>query len=343
MTRTLAGADIRGYYAALGIPIADWDRTEASVRCFADPDAHQHADRKPSCSINLQHGAWHCHACGATGGAFDAATTRGYSARAAIDLMVAHGLTQYRASQPTQPRPRSHVPSPPSRAPAPGPPRMALRETEDAIAGWQAALAADADLIQRLIRGRGWLYATMLELQLGVDRGRITIPVRDDTRRLIGVLRYQPWPKPREAKMLAARGSHRVLLPHPAAERSRQVLLVEGEPDMIAARSRGLPAIAVPGAAGWRREWAQLLADRQVTISMDADPEGRLAAQRIERDLRGYCECAIVDIAPDRTDGFDLTQWLLREHIRERADVEAKLLSPRCASQPTIGRRRVGR
>ena len=82
MTQTLACADIRGYYAALGIQIPGWARTEASVRCFAGADAHQRGDRDPSCSVNLEHGAWHCHACGARGGAFDAATKRGYSDRA---------------------------------------------------------------------------------------------------------------------------------------------------------------------------------------------------------------------------------------------------------------------
>ena len=82
MTQTLACADIRGYYAALGIQIPGWARTEASIRCFAGADAHQRGDRDPSCSVNLEHGAWHCHACGARGGAFDAATARGYSDRA---------------------------------------------------------------------------------------------------------------------------------------------------------------------------------------------------------------------------------------------------------------------
>jgi integrase len=57
MTRTLSGADIRGYHAALGIQLSGWARTEASVRCFADPDAHLRADRDPSCSVNLEHGA----------------------------------------------------------------------------------------------------------------------------------------------------------------------------------------------------------------------------------------------------------------------------------------------
>jgi hypothetical protein len=54
MTQTLACADIRGYYAALGIQIPGWARTEASIRCFAGADAHQRGDRDPSCSVNLE-------------------------------------------------------------------------------------------------------------------------------------------------------------------------------------------------------------------------------------------------------------------------------------------------
>jgi hypothetical protein len=176
MTLTLPGADIRGYYAALGIPLPGWAPLEASVRCFADPDAHRRGDRDPSCSVNLEHGAWHCHACGAAGGAFDAAEKRGYSPREAIDLMVAYRLTEhhpYRRGPNANVGPRSgSISARPAR-----PPRSPLRPTRDDIDRWQAALAADTDLIAKLARERGWLYATMLELELGVDRGRITIPV----------------------------------------------------------------------------------------------------------------------------------------------------------------------
>ena len=93
MTQTLPGADIRGYYAALGIQLPPRAQTEASVRCFVNPDAHRRGDRDPSCSVNLTHGAWHCHGCGEKGGAFDAATYTGHSDRAAIDLMVRFGIT----------------------------------------------------------------------------------------------------------------------------------------------------------------------------------------------------------------------------------------------------------
>ena len=157
----------------------------------------------------------------------------------------------------------------------------------------------------------GWLYATMLELELGVDRGRITIPVRDDESRLIGLLRYQPWPRLREPKMLAIAGSRRALLPHPAAEPSTHLLLVEGEPDMIAARSRGLPAIAVPGIDCWRREWVTRFSGREVTIIADADRPGRTLAAQITRDLIECADAVVVDLAPNRQDGYDLTDWLL--------------------------------
>jgi len=96
-TLTLPGADIRGYYQRLGIQLPERPCFEASVRCFANPDAHRREDRNPSCSVNLVSGAWKCHACGARGGAYDAAWRTGYTPRAAIDLMIAHGLTDRRA------------------------------------------------------------------------------------------------------------------------------------------------------------------------------------------------------------------------------------------------------
>src|ERR1039457_4227503 len=102
--------------------------------------------------------------------------------------------------------------------------------------------------------------------------------------------------------MLAILRSRMGLLPHPAAEPSSRVLLVEGPPDMIAARSRGLPAIAVPGDHAWQPHWAQLLAERDVTIVMDADAQGRAAARRIAADLAAHAEAHVVDLASLRND-----------------------------------------
>jgi len=142
---------------------------------------------------------------------------------------------------------------------------------------------------------RGWRYETMRSLDLGVDRGRITIPVRNAAGMLRGLLRYQP-DHTAGPKMLAELGSRHGLVPHPAIEKSRRVLLVEGPPDMIAARSRNIAAIAVPGGHAWRPAWAQLLTGRHVTIVMDADAPGRAAAERIAGDLVGHAVTQVVDL-----------------------------------------------
>lgn len=316
---TFPGADVRGFYRRLGIVLPDSPSLNVSVRCFADPDAHQHADRAPSCSVNTQTGAWKCHGCGASGGAFDAALARHHDSRSAMDLLIDYHLAERR----TRLQPASALVS--QRPVRPAPVRWphtaahstshpigndSLAITEDDVRRWQQRLAHHPNLLARLQHTRAWRHDTIRALGLGYDRGRITIPVRTGSGRLRGLLRYQPEPTGRP-KMLAVAGSRLGLVPHPAAEASEHVLLVEGPPDMIAARSAGASAIAVPGDHAWQPDWAELLTGRHVTIVMDCDPPGRAAAARIAGDLRHVGTVEILDLAPARTDGYDLTDWLL--------------------------------
>jgi hypothetical protein len=224
-TLTLPGADIRGFYQRLGVQLPKHPCFEASVRCFADPGAHRREDRDPSCSVNLVSGAWKCHACGAHGGAYDAAWRKGYTPRAAIDLMIAYGLTERRArlqtarelldasARPSQADSRRQAHT---RARDDVEERPALQVTEQDIARWQTALSRRHSLLATLARERGWRYETISALELGHDCGRITIPIRDARGELQGLLRYQPKPAGRP-KMLAELGSRVGLIPHPTA------------------------------------------------------------------------------------------------------------------------------
>ncbi len=335
-TLTLPGGDYRGFYHRLGIQLPETVRTNVSVRCFADPHAHRREDRNPSCSVNTANGAWKCHACGACGGAFDAALAKGHTPRSAIDLMIAYGLTEPR----TRLHPARELLNPARRHPATPPrahddpvARRQLHVTDRNIGRWQAALSRRPCLLSRLAVERGWRYETMRELQLGIDRGRITIPVRNATGLLRGLLRYQP-DHATPPKMLAAPGSRHGLIPHPAIEKSSRVLLVEGPPDMIAARSRGIAAIAVPGDHAWQPAWARLLTGRQVMIVMDADKAGRAAAERIAYDVAQVADPEIVDLAPLRDDGYDLTDWLL-----ERSSLTVELMDAELTRRPQNGER----
>ena len=329
MTSTLAGADIRGFYSALGIELPDWATVEASVRCFADPDAHAHDDRDPSCSINLTHGAWHCWGCGAKGGAYDAALALERTPREAMDLLVAYGIAAPRPPHtPSSRRQRRPAPQPPTQPgrpttrPSP-PPR--LRVDRRHVARWKRALLGEEWPLAGLREQhrRLWRRSVADELDLGWDRGRLTIPITNANGGLQGVLRYRPR-RSQGPKMLAVSGTRLGLIPHPAVEASSWVLLVEGPPDMIAARSQGLPAIAVPGDYAWDPAWAQLLAGRRVVVAMDCDRQGRAAAARIRSDLTGIAESvSTVDVAPRLDDGYDLTDWLDQHRHLTAAAVRA--------------------
>ena len=56
---------------------------------------------------------------------------------------------------------------------------------------------------------------------------------------------------------------------------------------------------------------SQLLTGRWASLMMDSDRTGREAATRIAGDLRpAGVHGSIIDLAPGRDDGHDLTEWL---------------------------------
>ena len=188
-------ADVPAFYAALGIELPGWAHTNATVRCFADPGAHAHEDRNPSCSVSLEHGAWRCWACGARGGAYDAALAHGHTPAAAMQLLVHHGLAEL-SDDSDQPRRRvARRTSPNGTTWRPRERQCSSLAVTDAdVAAWSRALVGE--------RGRRWRArlererlsspAVMRELELGYNRARITIPIRDAAGQLRGVLRYWP-------------------------------------------------------------------------------------------------------------------------------------------------------
>ncbi len=311
--------DVRGFYQALGVELPGWARTEAPVRCFADPDAHAHADRDASCSVNVHSGAFNCHACGARGGAYDAALARGHTPRGAIDLMITFGLTERRpGGGPRAHRALARPAASPANVPAAESPRVALAVDVADVREWRQALQRSPDLLSRLEWERGWRREVLADLDAGFDGERITVPIwqpfggRRPSDRLVlqGVLRLRV-DRAQHPKVIAMPGTRLGLLPPPSWTGERRVLLVEGPSDMLAARSAGLPAVAVPGASAWRPEWAAVLSGRDVVVVMDCDHAGRHAARRIGEDLaRCRTRVAVRDLDPARHDGYDLTDWL---------------------------------
>ena len=324
----MAGGEVRPFYEALGIELPGWAHTEAPVRCFADPEAHKREDRDASCSVNVHSGAFNCHGCGARGGAYDAALARGRSPREAIDLMVAFGLTERRqrdTSRATSPASTGEMSRTPARQRTQRRAQSTTAAESFAVTGdrvheWAEQLERSSALLARLERERGWSRRALVDLEIGFDGERITVPIwrpaaptgRGWSERAVlqGLLRLR-LDRTGHPKVTAVPGTRLGLLPLPVWTREERVLLVEGPSDMLAARSAGLPAIAVPGANAWRSEWASALDGHRVVVVMDCDRPGRQAAARIAEDLeRRGIVAGIRDLAPRRQDGYDVSDWL---------------------------------
>lgn len=330
--------NVRAFYASIGIELPVRATLNATVPCFAQPDAHQHGDRSPSCSVSLASGAWNCHGCGARGGAYDAARDAGHSPRSAMELLIAHGLAEPR---PADHRPANrqtrHAPPAPKANRAAAPAAMTpLAAGEDDIASWAAMLEDDGRLSRRLALERAWGIRVIRQLQIGFDGVRITIPVRDAQGSLQGVCRYDPFGQ-REPKMLALPGTRLGMIPHPGRIAQKYVVLVEGPPDMIAARSCGLAAIAVPGTSAWQPAWAEQLSGKHVTLVMDCDTPGRAAAAKIAPSLSAAgSRVDVVDLAPGRSDGYDLTDRILERRRQHTGPLNARAVSALLRPVPTV-------
>lgn len=103
--------------------------------------------------------------------------------------------------------------------------------------------------------------------------------------------------------------------------------ICEGPLDALAGISKGIPSVSgTGGASHFPGEWAQGFSGRAVVVIYDSDEAGRRGAERVASVLRTVARSVtVVDLAPERDDGYDLTDWLrdgrttdeLKSRIRE--------------------------
>lgn len=139
---------------------------------------------------------------------------------------------------------------------------------------------------------RGLSDETLMEFQIGHDAHRFTIPVFDADGELVNVRRYNPQANKAQDKMLniTGHGTARIFRPDLLAK-YKEVIITEGEMDMMVAHQHGLPAIThTAGAATFKNAWGPLFKDKQVFICYDDDDAGLQGAQRAAKILINHAE-----------------------------------------------------
>jgi hypothetical protein len=213
--------------------------------------------------------------------------------------------------------------------------------SEDQVQRWHQALVSNEVALARLAQLRGWTREPLEQLQVGFDGQFVTIPYRDESVRLVGLVRYQPNPELRTAgpKTRAEAGSRRDLFPRPETSSPTDglLLLTEGEPDALRALSIGLTAVSVPGVNGWRKEWAKRFAGRSVVVVFDCDSPGREAAGRVAGDLVATgTDVRILDLDSEREDGFDLSDFLAAARSVSECESARRLLLDMAQHVPQV-------
>ena len=314
MNATQPRGDVRGFYAALGVQLPAWAQTEAPVRCFASPDAHAHEDQHPSCSVNLDSGAFNCHGCGAHGGAYDAALALGRSPREAIDLMVIHGLAERRPGRGDRRMPRRRREFAQCRLRRVGPrrrrSRSAANRSANGLGRWPRTMRCWRGCEPSAAGTSRFSVSWMSGSTGSVSRSRSAAR----TARCKGCCGSRVHASQRP-KVLALHGTRLGLIPRPAAAeercgwwRGRATCSPQGPPACRRSRSPARTRGAPNGPATLRVA--------AVTVVMDADRPGRDAALRIARDLEqhGAARVRILELAAGRDDGYDLSDWLRQDN-----------------------------
>jgi hypothetical protein len=190
------------------------------------------------------------------------------------------------------------------------------------------------DRVQEMMAKRGWTQAALdrLDLREFVAFGKhrkVAFPVRDEQGRLCNIRLYQPgakqmkviswyderchvcgsaWGKENKQKICPQCQSLPVdygrtrLVPAPQEWTKETVWLVEGEPDLVCALSRGLNAVTQTAGAGtWdlnAEEFNPHFSGRDVVIAYDADITGYKGAMKVAKSLAGTAKSVRVLIWP---------------------------------------------
>jgi len=103
----------------------------------------------------------------------------------------------------------------------------------------------------------------------------------------------------------------RGLFPAPENFAGSTCILVEGELDALAVNSLGLDAVGAPGAAIWKNDWSERFERfERVVVIYDCDEAGRKGSQRAAKALRAVAEVSVLNLDPERSDGYDIGDWI---------------------------------
>lgn len=260
---------------------------ELKVRCPF------HDDRTPSCSLNVKSKLFKCHSsgCGASG---DVVTFLAGWLKVTRRVVVEDLSTRYGLDD-------QHVIG------------------SDVVERYHGAVWINAVLVAEL-RKRGVSDAAIRARRIGVNKGRVTIPIYNENGTCVNVRRYLPGAPSRD-KMKNTRGHGKVRLYPIEQLKYDRIVVCGGEVKAIVVADLlnplGIGAVTTTGGEGyWENAFSLKLAGKDVSVCFDVDREGIDGAERVCAMVRRAAKSIRKLLLPLDVDKYphgDVNDWVGQE------------------------------
>lgn len=252
-----------------------------------------HDDSSPSATINAELKVWKCHSaeCGESGdfAGFLALWNKVDRRTILADLKTRYDIEVVKSINP------------------------------QTIEKWHDKIWTSGPLLQALY-DRAIDDDLIRQARLGVQDGRITIPVLDASHRCINVRKYLPG-APGPEKMRNTPGYRSLALYQEEDLRFDRVAILGGELKALLAGKLLNPlhigaVSATAGEGNWDPEWSQKFKDKTVYVLMDVDKGGEVAAKKIAAHLFYYAKAVYIVTLPLDTEKHpkgDINDWVAKE------------------------------
>lgn len=254
-----------------------------------------HEDSTPSCCLNIKRNVFNCH-------------TAGCRAKGDIVSFLARIVKQSRRVVMEDLRTRYHLEK--------------VTEIESSVVeGYHAEIKKGGPLVVALTT-RGLTPRVIRERRIGINRGRVTIPVYNEAGACVNVRRYLPGaPSSEKFKNMKGHGKLRL---YPIDQLAYETIVVcGGELKALVVADRmnrfKIGAISTTGGEGsWEAEFSKRLTDKRIYICYDIDIEGEKGAEKIAAMVSGaatWVGCIKLPLDSDRYPHGDANDYFgVEEH-----------------------------
>lgn len=249
---------------------------EVKCRCPA------HKDDSPSCMLNVRKNLWKCHGadCQRSG---DIVTFLAFAGKTERQVVLADLSSRY---------------------------DVFVQKTVDqtTVENWHESLIRQDSPLKTELHKRGISDDLIRRARLGVNQGRITIPIYSESGDIINVRKYLPGAPGRD-KFRNMSGMQTLALYQPEQLKYDVVWVTGGEMKALAASSflNDLDVGAVAATAGegaWAVEFSKKLSGKVVFVCMDVDKGGEAAALKVAKALVYYARAVYIVKLPLNRDTY---------------------------------------